>query len=449
MNFDTIHSKLAKQCPFRYRVNEIIPFAYPYRKLKVQATISIMPERATLKVYAVFLKAIKQGFNTEQAIREVLSLDKDDFLLRELFVLKEQKLVDIVSGQYFVTDQGGRFLEDNSMLKVTAIKDIEVMLDELHKEVVKGFSYGKPSMLFRENKLTVDAVLKRKDPALLDGQFDSISEIVKQQSKGDEILVDLDNSMISHDESLSRECYLIEYLPLDLNEGAAFIEVRYNDNSYSKDKRLTELLSHDYPDVLYRFTSSERKDLASLYQIEPRSISDFEEEKATQSETSNDFQHLSVWEVQAKFIETIKEAKSRILIESPWVGRAVIKHLESIESALNRKVQVIILYGVSYNDDHHDEAVAMLEELQRKHKDHLYLVHLPSHFEENGVAGLNGTHRKLIIKDNDYYILGSYNFLSFNKELGQQVANEESIVIATGVNEKWNDVVRKYKLKYS
>jgi hypothetical protein len=44
-------------------------------------------------------------------------------------------------------------------------------------------------------------------------------------------------------------------------------------------------------------------------------------------------------------------------------------------------------------------------------------------------SNLTGTHRKLVIKDNDYYIQGSFNFLSFGKNERQQVANEESLLV--------------------
>ena len=57
---------------------------------------------------------------------------------------------------------------------------------------------------------------------------------------------------------------------------------------------------------------------------------------------------------------------------------------------------------------------------------------------------MTGTHRKLIIKDNDYYIQGSFNFLSFNKEKGQKIANEESIIIPQNVETKWKNVLKEY-----
>jgi hypothetical protein len=53
----------------------------------------------------------------------------------------------------------------------------------------------------------------------------------------------------------------------------------------------------------------------------------------------------------------------------------------------------------------------------------------------------------LLIKDNDYYISGSFNFLSFAKQEGQQVANEESHLVTFDVNKKWEKVIKEYNLQ--
>lgn len=66
----------------------------------------------------------------------------------------------------------------------------------------------------------------------------------------------------------------------------------------------------------------------------------------------------------------------------------------------------------------------------------LKLIHLPSHFLKTKTK-LTGTHRKLVIKDNDYFITGSFNFLSFGKNENQQVANEESTIISKDIQKKW------------
>lgn len=155
---------------------------------------------------------------------------------------------------------------------------------------------------------------------------------------------------------------------------------------------------------------------------------------------------LSVWETQAKFEEALKTVKNKILIESPWIKKATLNYIQSIENALGKGIAVIILYGIESNDEHHFGTIEKLRSLQRKFSKNFHLIHLPTHFQSKNNYQMTGTHRKLVIKDEDYYIQGSFNFLSFNKKEGQKIANEESILISNKVSDKWKIVIKEYEL---
>jgi hypothetical protein len=96
-------------------------------------------------------------------------------------------------------------------------------------------------------------------------------------------------------------------------------------------------------------------------------------------------------------------------------------------------------------DEHDYNIMKKLEDLQKQYSK-FSLVHLPTHFEGINLK-LTGTHRKLMIKDYEYYISGSFNFLSFGKQESQKVSNEESHLIRKNVNGKWEAVMREYSLK--
>ena len=118
MELQQIHKKLDKQCPSDYKINEIIRFAYPYRRVKIKATVNKSPEKSIQQVYSVFLRSIKVGYNKEADLTQFLGLNKDDFILRELYSLRERGYVDLASGIWLITEQGEEFLKDNSILKV-------------------------------------------------------------------------------------------------------------------------------------------------------------------------------------------------------------------------------------------------------------------------------------------------------------------------------------------
>jgi len=444
MDIQEIHKKLDKQCPSDYKINEIIQFAYPYRRVRVNATVNKSPEKSIQQVYSVFLRTIKAGYNKEEQIIEFLGLNKEDFILRELYFLRERGFVDFASGIWLVTEQGEEFIKDNSILKILEEEEFEFLIDAISNQaIVKDFRLFSERNI--ENKLNPEIEFSIKDPELLKNKNEELSDIYKKQNNGKAYLVDYDKSNIKFDKKENHDYYLIEYIPRTEkeNELEPYIEIRNTNNDIAKEKRLTKVLSHRYLELIKNFSNSERTSIIELQEESPEILEEFAFEipkKITQTQT------LSVWETQEKFAETLKTVKSKILIESPWIKRATLKYINSIENALKKGVKVIILYGIESNDEHHYGTMEKLRNLESKYKKNFHLIHLPSHFEEKQNYKMTGTHRKLIIKDNDYYIQGSFNFLSFNKEKGQKIANEESILIPKKVQEKWDKVLSEYDI---
>ncbi len=446
MDIQEIHKKLDKQCPSDYKINEIIQFAYPYRRVRINATVNKSPEKSIQQVYSVFLRTIKAGYNKEEQIIKFLGLNKEDFILRELYFLRERGFVDFASGIWLVTEQGEDFVKDNSILKILEEEEFEFLIDAISNEaIVKDFRLYSDKNI--ESKLNPEVDYSIKNPELLKDKNEQLSDIYKKQNNRKAYLVDYDKSSIKFDKKENHDYYLIEYIPRKEkeNELEPYIEIRNTDKDVSKEKRLSKSLSEKYPSILYQFTTSDRTSFAKIQEENNSEL--LAEFKVTENEKKiTETQTLSVWETQEKFAEALKTVKSKILIESPWIKRATLKYINSIEKALQRNVNVVILYGIESNDEHHYGTIKKLRNLKSKYQKNFHLIHLPTHFEEQGNYKMTGTHRKLIIKDNDYYIQGSFNFLSFNKEKGQKIANEESVLIPQGVEAKWGKILKEYDI---
>lgn len=441
MDIKEIHKKLVKQCPSDYKINEIIPFAYPFRRVKINATVNKSPEKSIQQVYSVLLRTIQIGCNTEEQIIKFLGLHKEDFILRELYFLRERGFADFASGVWLVTEQGEEFIKDNSILKVLEEEKFEFLIDAMTNEALQKFRLFSEEK--NENKLQPEFDFRIKSPELLNDKSEQISDIYKKQHDGKAYLVDFDKSNILFDKKECQDFYLIEYIPNVGKENylEPYIKIRKTDKDYSLDKRLTEILSNKYPSVLYDFTSSERASIAKIEIENTALVNEFNVSDKLQIET----QTLSIWETQAKFEESLKTVKKRILIESPWIKQATLKYIGLMEKALKKGVAFYILYGIKGNDEHHYQAVEKMKDLERRYK-RFNLIHLPTHFENIGNNQMTGTHRKLVIKDSEFFIQGSFNFLSFNKKEGQKVANEESILIAKNTDNKWNSVFKEYEI---
>ena len=444
MDIQEIHKKLDKQCPSDYKINEIIKFAYPYRRVRVNATVNKSPEKSIQQVYSVFLRTIKAGYNKEEQIIKFLGLNKEDFILRELYFLRERGFVDFASGIWLVTEQGEEFVKDNSILKILEEEEFEFLIDAISNQAIqKNFRLFSDKNI--ENRLNPEIDYSIKNSELLKNKNEQLSDIYKRENNGKAYLVDYDNSNIKFDKKENHDYYLIEYIPIKEKESELepYIEVRNTDKDVSKEKRLSKSLSEKYPSILYQFTASDRTSFANIQEEDNNEL--LEEFKTPNIEKKiTETQTLSVWETQEKFAEALKTVKSKILIESPWIKRATLKYIKSIEKALQRNVEIFVLYGIESNDEHHYGTIEKLRNLKSKYQKNFHLIHLPTHFEEKENYKMTGTHRKLIIKDDDYYIHGSFNFLSFNKEKGQKIANEESILIPQNVETKWKNVLKEY-----
>lgn len=432
---EEIHRQLSKQAPDKYRINEIIPFGYPYRRVKVTIQANKSPEEAIQQIYNTLIQSIMLGFNTNEAICQFLGLESNDFLLNELYNLREKRYLDLVSNKWAVTPLGEDFVEDNSILQLLEEEDFEFLIDGLNHDILP--KYEKPFSKIEDKRINFELSIGNRSPELLKGKFEQLAEAYKTFHNNKSLLVSIDETDILFDKKSYQDYYLIEYLPTESNENIEpFIEIRNTDEHYTKNKRLTSLLSEKYPNIIYQFSDSER-DIA--IDIKPHNLKDNSSEKELAHKT------LSIWETQREFEKAITATQKALLIESPWIRRATLNYLNHLEKAAKRGVIIVILYGIAEKDDHHQRAIREMYRLDANFEN-FHLIHLPTHFEDNPVRNLTGTHRKLLIKDADFYLSGSFNFLSFNRKEGQTIANEETLQIRKGVLKKWGSVFEEYEL---
>ena len=445
MELKEIYQKLEEQCPSNYRINEIIPIAYPYRRIIINAMVNKSPEESIQQVYSIFIKAIKSGLNTENDLTHFLGLDKDDFILRELYFLRERGYLDFISGKWFVTESGENFIKDNSILKILSEEEFEFYFDAYTEEII-GNNFSFYSNSSTTNRLEPLNTYPIRSADLLKGKSEQLAEVYKKSKSGNAYLVDYDTNEIKFDKKEYNDYYLIEYVPTreKENELEPRIEIRNRDKDFTLNKRLTKNLSQQYPNIVYQYSESERSFVAKI-EIENKDNSPtFERVKLPENKAQ--IETLSIWETKAKFIEAIQNANERLLIESPWIKRATLNYTAEIESALKRKVNVIVLYGIEGIDEHDSKALKEMERLEEFYEN-FRLIHLPTHFENIGNSKMVGSHKKLVIKDNEYYIHGSFNFLSFNKNEVQKVANEENLLISVDVEKKWKKVLSDYDIE--
>ena len=435
MTEEEAYKQLKDKAPTGYRLNELIQFSYPVRKIRLDVLVNKQPDGSLVKVYNVLLRAIQAGFSSQDKLFTFLGLGQtDEFVLRELFTLREKGLVDLVSEKWIVTEEGEKFIQDEKILRIEEKEEFEFLIDGILGEIMSARQNRTEKKLLKS--LDPEVKLSNRNPELIEGKFQQLADTYKQDNENKAYLISYASDDIKYDSNDWCNFWLIEYIPDRKSNQEPKLEVR-NFETLKEIKSLTSKFNSEYRHYIYSLSSSERTEFEEITIIH--------EEPKVQSQT-DDLSTLTIWETKQKFIEALNNVKEKILIESPWIKRATQEYIPLFEKLLKDKKQLTILYGISEKDEHDIYTLRKVEELQKQHKEKFKLIHLPTHFAEIH-SRLTGTHRKLVIKDNEYYIHGSFNFLSFGKNERQQVANEESLLISKDVSKKWEQVAKEYSLK--
>jgi hypothetical protein len=456
MNTQQTYDRLSDQAPNGYRVNELIPFAYPVRKVVLEVTVNKSPDDSLTGIYSSLLRAIDAGFQTEPDLFAFLGLStSDEFIRKELMYLRSKGYVDQRAGAWRVSADGRAFMADNGILREDVQEEFTFLIDGLTGMPIS--MRGKmPQREELEKSLKPRIIHPAKSPELLAGRSSELASLYRAESNGQAFLVgyaadgikrDFPNEWLHH--------WLVEYVPTAHDDGPPILEVRANDERLSLDKDLTNRFRDNYEEFLFQLTDSDRAhapeilpSVAEIPQAPKPPAAGKKPEQVVKKKVLPDAAPsiLTIYETERVFIQALETAKERLLIESPWVKQATDAHLGRFRSLLDRGVMLYILYGIAGAEEHDERTLRKLRELSEEFPELFHLVHLPALFARLGIR-MTGTHRKMVIKDNEFMLVGSFNYLSLGGTEQRKVANEQSVQITTNVDALWRKVMKEYRLR--
>lgn len=121
--------------------------------------------------------------------------------------------------------------------------------------------------------------------------------------------------------------------------------------------------------------------------------------------------------------KTLKEATSEILINSPWITQQVIdaSFKANLENALKRQVHVTIIYGFGGSQtgksDIDQKTEKYFRQLKKQYKEYFLLKET------------KGNHAKVIICDDQFMVVTSFNWLSFKGDKSRPLRTEYGTII--------------------
>ena len=150
---------------------------------------------------------------------------------------------------------------------------------------------------------------------------------------------------------------------------------------------------------------------------------------------------LAVYEHPPLLERAIGLAEERVLLISPWIRRAVVtrRFVDTIRESLNRGVRIYIGYGLSEEDKDEKtwdkDARTELEKLAER-------------FEGFTFQLLGNTHAKVLIKDREFFVISSFNWLSFRGDPNRTFREEWGTLVAipSVVEEYFQQMVRRFRV---
>jgi len=435
---EEIQNSLKDKCSTNYRINEIILFNYPYYRLRTSFLVNNMPEKTLNEIYKVFIKCIDSGINSKRALQTFLGLTENDFLWKELYELRTKNLIDLDHDRWTVTQAGRDYIDGKSLISNLQENDCEFLIDGLNG-----------SLLHPEKIIPIDAwkkvdfnfSLPNSHEDFIETNFNNLSDVHKIATNNESYLVSYISGSKIKFSRLYKGLVLVEYRPSNPNKPdiESYIEVRESIPPFRKVQDATKTLSAKYPEIIYALTDSEREiaqitlgtdiDVLSVQAIEDR----------------HSWEQFELWKGVELFEQSIKSAVKKLYIEMPRVWNSAKHYVHLIELALERNVQVTFVYGLdNYQND--SELLLRLKSLAERFPKKLYLVDLPIHLKAVDHSNYNGTHRRVLIKDNDYIILSTFNFFASGKKGNQRVANEDVLVNRSNVNKERKKIFEMYQL---
>ncbi len=152
------------------------------------------------------------------------------------------------------------------------------------------------------------------------------------------------------------------------------------------------------------------------------------------SSAPQEVKQFSVFEHPEFLAESLRSARQRLLVVSPWITSKVVDSLflGNLENLLSRGVEVDIVYGIKGDERSSQKAIRELCELSRRFTNLRFYQH------ENN-------HSKILIVD-DVVITSSFNWLSFKGDASKTFRREEGTLVkgltyADQVYTGWQSVI--------
>lgn len=443
----------------------------------LESVLTMLKPKKLSILQEFILKFVASGINDVAEIRTFLGMNATS-INNAVAVLQKDNLisVDIFQSKLKITEKGEDALKEAATI---VPEDIEypLFVDGLIGNVyldtrrlytakeLRGFeikpinaAVEKPTLDGLEYEDVKRAIVSFKkshafEQDRLEGDLQEVSDVMKTyvEYKKVNVLVFMNKSddieIQVYDGSVRNDEYSIELQKQYNNHTNVFDFDSHEKEDESEDEALLSILPQEIIDSAKSFSykdSTLEREISNLTtQLDEIKESDETDEKEKESATEkirflekkieemkNERKGadriLSTYDHRPLLLDALDNASNSVIIVSPWIRAGGLNYeiIGRIERALQRRTRVIIGYGISEREDNDRWILNQLNNIQKKpYGKNLQLIRL------------SNTHEKVLIKDNEFMVITSFNWLSFKgdpnrgfrQETGYYTESKEAI----------------------
>jgi hypothetical protein len=430
-----------------YKLLACEPAALPY--FLITAPVLLQQKMPVPPIDEFVLRGIHQGMSTLESISSFFGLE-EDIVTIALSRLWRDDLIDMpvsdVGRQLQLTNHGVNTLSELLEI-VPSEREVWFPFDRLLWRAVP-FSTGallRPRDVEEQGLLVVKPRMSKK-PEVIDLPARDIDRSIKESMKN--VLNEADVLVVKRIERAEQKylpCHILVYESMDGTDhvievsidgrlrpdiriaidelgGASHLRFDFAHSAASISREIGPVLEVEAqvsgPIVPLEVLDDVRRQATDMKDDEPRSeVVDIVTGRPSVIENI-EIRHIDTFEHPTFLNQAITEAKTRLLITSPWVRRAVVRveFMNRLQQAAKRGVQIHIGYGIDYDADGCDmDAVEKLKKLANQ-------------FKNVYVSCLGSTHAKILIWDNNE-ITTSFNWLSFRGDSDRTYRQEHGVFL--------------------
>lgn len=431
----------------------------PYFELRIRAQIL---ERKALDPFAEFVsRALAAGIDQPSQIQTILGLDERvlESTIVDL-VVKDQVVLDGDNSRGLrLTSRGRQVLEDALEIRPVATQ-LSVNFDGLLQEVVAPFGeYLQPRQL-KEFGVREIPLPSRLQPELHRIELRDVERVIRQAGSGREQLRDILALKSIRRFRVFRPAIALVYRSDDSTDvlvdlaldgqrsdrhSLAFAEagltkkLGITEGLERAEVRIAPIVGHEVARILDNDGRNKKmrelkRAIRADAELPAEPVSDAEPtsdkrrlreraERAKEILESTEIKAIDTFEHPEYLRKALLESKTRLIVVSPWLRAGVMDRvfMDRLEELLQRGVEVHIGWGISKNEQDEPNAdrqvLRRLEEIGRRHR-------------SLDVRRLGNTHAKVLISDDRYMIVTSFNWLSFKGDPKRTFRDERGTLIS-------------------